>query len=61
MVKNTVRFVRETQQELKKVTWPTREELVGSTVVVVVTTFIMAGFIGAVDFVLSIVIRLLIH
>ena len=61
MVKNTVQFIRETQQELKKVSWPSREELVGSTVVVVVTTFIMAAFIGSVDFVLSIVIRLLIH
>ena len=61
MVKNTVQFIRETQQELKKVSWPSREELVGSTVVVVVTTFIMAAFIGSVDFVLSIVMRLLIH
>lgn len=54
-------FIRETQQELKKVSWPTREELVGSTGVVIFTTFLLAVFIGIVDFFLSIVIRLLIR
>ena len=31
---NVVEFVRETRSELKKVTWPTREEVVGTTAVV---------------------------
>ena len=55
------KFFRETRQELKKVSWPTREELVGSTGVVIVTTFLMAAFIGVIDFFLSIFIRILIH
>ena len=54
-------FLRETRQELNKVSWPSREELLGSTAVVLVTTFILACFIGAVDFVLSILIRVLIR
>ena len=54
-------FIRETQQELKKVSWPLREELIGSTVVVIVTTLLLAVFIGVVDFFLSIFIRLLIR
>jgi len=54
-------FIRDTRQELKKVSWPTREELIGSTTVVIITTFILALFIGAIDFVLSILIRLLIR
>ncbi|MCB9800164.1 MAG: preprotein translocase subunit SecE [Candidatus Omnitrophica bacterium] len=53
------KFVGETRQELNKVTWPTRDELVQATAVVIITTFIMAVFIGCVDFVLSIAMRLL--
>jgi preprotein translocase subunit SecE len=58
---NILEFFRETRQELKKVSWPTREELLGSTGVVIFTTFLLALYIGAVDFVLSILIRVLIH
>lgn len=61
MVGGIAQFLRETRQELKKVSWPTREELVASTVLVVVTTFILAAFIGVVDFFLSILIRILIR
>ncbi len=61
MIGGIAQFIRETRQELKKVTWPTREELVASTVLVVMTTFILAAFIGVVDFFLSILIRLLIR
>ena len=56
-----IQFIRETQQELKKVSWPSREELMGSTMVVILTTFILAAFVGTVDFFLSIAIRLLIR
>ena len=55
------RFLRETQQELKKVSWPSREELTGSTGVVIAVTFIMAFFIGVIDFILSTFMRLLIR
>jgi preprotein translocase subunit SecE len=58
MLKQTAGFFEETKQELKKVTWPSRDELWQSTLVVIFTTFIMAIFIGAVDFVLSIVMRI---
>ena len=61
MFKGTVQFFRETRQELNKVSWPAREELLGSTAVVLVTTFLMAVFIGVVDFFLSILIRILIR
>ncbi len=52
-------FVQESRQELNKVTWPTRLELWQSTGVVIVTVFMLAAFIGVVDFVLSLVMRLL--
>jgi len=40
-------------EELKKVSWSSREELMGATVVVIVITLIMALFIGVVDLALS--------
>ncbi len=48
-----VRFLRETYDELRKVVWPTPEELYRYTLVVVVTVIVIAGFIGAVDLGLS--------
>ena len=53
-------FFVETLQELKKVTWPTWNEVWQATLVVIIATFIMAVFIAAVDFVVSNAMRLLI-
>jgi preprotein translocase SecE subunit len=38
-------------------TWPTKDELIGSTVVVIVVSLIVAVFIGVVDRVLTLMIR----
>ena len=52
-------FFSETKAELNKVTWPSKDELWQSTIVVIVTTGIVAVYIGIVDFFLSIFIRIL--
>ncbi|MFH2035604.1 MAG: preprotein translocase subunit SecE [Candidatus Zixiibacteriota bacterium] len=52
-----VRFLKEVRAELKKVTWPSRKELIGSTIVTVVVTFIISIFIGIVDRLLSLATR----
>jgi preprotein translocase subunit SecE len=44
-----LRFLRETLDELRKVVWPTPQELYRFTLVVIVTVVVIAGFIGAVD------------
>jgi len=44
------RFYRETIGELRKVTWPTREEATNLTVIVIIVTFGMSAFLGIVDF-----------
>jgi preprotein translocase subunit SecE len=54
-------FFSESRQELAKANWPTRDELLGSTVLVIVVTLIMSGFIFGIDFVLSILMRLVIR
>ena len=45
-----IRFLRETFEELRKVVWPTPQELYRYTLVVVVTVSVIALFIAAVDF-----------
>ena len=49
-------FLEECWAELKKVHWPTRAETQAATIAVVVSVFIVALYLGLVDFVLSWVI-----
>ena len=44
-----VQFLKEVRTELKKVNWPAKKEVVGSTVVVIVSVFILSLFLGAID------------
>lgn len=53
------RFFRESRAELRKVTWPNRQELVTYTAVVIVTTGIVAIFLGVIDLVVSQLLGLL--
>jgi preprotein translocase subunit SecE len=46
-------FVQEVLLEFRRVTWPSRQELINSTVVVLALTVIVAFFLGAVDIGLS--------
>ncbi|MBT3412899.1 MAG: preprotein translocase subunit SecE [Candidatus Jacksonbacteria bacterium] len=43
-------YLREAQQELKKVTWPTREDLIKNTIAVIVVSLIVAAFLGGLDY-----------
>lgn len=52
-------YVDETKVELRKCTWPTRDELKGSTVVVIVSTAIVAVFTVGVDFLISMFVKML--
>jgi preprotein translocase subunit SecE len=52
-----IQFLREVKIELKKVTWPTRKQTTGSTLVVIVLVMIISAFLGIVDLGLSSLIR----
>lgn len=54
-----VTFVREAYVELKKSTWLTREQALGSTVVVLIICALVAAYISGIDFVLSFIMRAL--
>ena len=45
----TREFWRETTAEMKKVTWPGRSEVVGTTVVVLVATIVFAVYLWGAD------------
>ncbi len=51
------KYLSETLAELRKMTWPSKDELVGSTIIVIVVSLIVAMFIGVVDRVLTLLIR----
>ncbi len=44
-----VTFLYEVKTELKKVTWPTRDELVGSAIIVCILVVIFAFILGVMD------------
>ena len=60
-IDKSVQFLREVKVELKKVSWPTRKQTFGSTMVMLVLVMVVAFFLGVVDIVLSSVIRAVLH
>ncbi len=48
-VRTVIAYVRDSKDELKKVTWPTREEITSFTIVVVVTCIAVSLFLWFVD------------
>lgn len=43
------KFLQEVRSELKKVNWPTREETIRFTFVVIVISVLVAVYVGALD------------
>jgi preprotein translocase subunit SecE len=61
MLEKTMTFIRESYAELRRVTWPTRKEILGSTVVVLIVVGILMLFIGLFDFILSVLVRIIVR
>ena len=54
-------FLTDVREELKQVSWPTREELLGSALVVFVGVALLAAYISVCDFLLSKAAQLLLR
>ena len=54
---NPAVFVRQVEQEFKKITWPTRQETTQMTFVVIVMCMILAGFFSVVDILSGVIVR----
>ena len=52
-----IKSLKEVRAELTKVTWPTRQELIGSTIVTIVVTLLVSVFIGIVDRILTLAMK----
>jgi preprotein translocase subunit SecE len=52
---STADFMIATESEMKKVSWSSRKEVLGSTKVVIITTFIMAIVLFGVDFLFTLI------
>jgi preprotein translocase subunit SecE len=60
-IDSSMQFLREVRVELRKVTWPSRKQTVGSTVVVIVLVLIISAFLGVVDFGLSSLVQVVLQ
>ncbi len=61
VVPRSMTFLQEVWAELKKVHWPSRKETYAATVVVLLVVAIVAAFLGAVDFVVSQLLQMILR
>jgi len=59
--RNTIEFLKDTRKELKNVSWPTRNELTGTTLVVIVAVFFFGFFLFIVDMIVNAGITYIFH
>jgi len=57
MKEKIIKFFEDVVKEMKKVTWPTKAELIESTKIVVVVCIILAGFTYLIDMLINQVIK----
>ena len=58
---NTRRFLREVSVEMQKVSWPNRETVIGSTIVVLIATFVLSVYMWGTDYVFGTILRWIIR
>jgi preprotein translocase subunit SecE len=54
-----INFFTDVAKEMDKVTWPSREELMESTKIVILVTLIIAAFAWVVDFAVSEILKVI--
>jgi preprotein translocase subunit SecE len=59
MANKVASFFNDIKLEMLKVSWPTREELIGSTIIVLISLAILSLFIGICDVILSKVVNII--
>jgi preprotein translocase subunit SecE len=60
MATTPVVFLKEVNEELKKVVWPTRPEVIRLTTVVILVSLIVGIYLGTLDFILTKLLALVI-
>jgi len=54
---NIVKFIGEARDELKKVSWPSRDATTRYTIIVIVFSLALGGIIGIIDYLFQIVLE----
>jgi preprotein translocase subunit SecE len=60
-VNGTKDYVNELKLEMRRVTWPNRKQVEGTTAVVIVSVFIFAGYFAVVDSILTRSLNAVLH
>lgn len=60
MATTPVNFLREVREELKKVVWPSRDEVIRLTGVVILVSLVVGLYLGGIDFILTKLVELVI-
>jgi preprotein translocase subunit SecE len=50
-------FINEVRAEIKKITWPSRDELIGATIIVCILVLIFAAILGGMDALFTVLIK----
>jgi preprotein translocase subunit SecE len=56
-----IKYLKETRAELRKVNWPSRQEALNLTLIVVAFTVFMAALLGILDYIFALVFGLIIR
>ncbi|MEK7657810.1 MAG: preprotein translocase subunit SecE [Patescibacteria group bacterium] len=57
MISKLISYIQESRRELERVNWPTRNETIRLTVVVIGMSLAVAFFLGAIDFLFSFLMK----
>lgn len=58
---NPIKYFRQVKEELTKVTWPTRQQTIQKTALVIGTSLVVGIYIGALDFIFTTLSTMFIH
>ena len=57
IITKTIDYLKASRQELKKVVWPSRKEVIQHTILVIAVSLGVAFFLGGIDFILTLLIE----
>ena len=57
---NLIKYFKEVREELTKVSWPTRQQTIQKTILVITVSVVVGIYIGALDFLFTTLSKLLI-
>ena len=61
MATTPITFLKEVRDELKKVVWPTRDEVIRLTTIVILVSVLVGVFLGGMDYIFTSTMTLIIR